>query len=278
MAALASWLDAKAHAGQWFVRIEDIDPPRESPGATADILRALDLLGLQWDGDIVYQSQRHAAYEEALTSLLQQKLAYYCTCSRGLLAGTDGHYPGFCRNLLRSYSDDAAIRCKVSALPCGFIDELQGPCSQLLETECGDFVIKRKDGLPAYQLAVVVDDAWQQITHVVRGLDLLDSTPRQIHLQRLLQLPTPSYSHIPVLINKQQQKLSKQNLAAAIDTGSPVKVLYQTLLYLQQQPEPGLIKADRNTILEWAVSHWNSSQLAGIRLIPEIAAFPTAAV
>lgn len=278
MAALASYLDAKANAGQWYVRIEDLDPPREIPGATDDILRALDLLGLHWDGEIVFQSRRHADYDQILDTLASQGHAYYCTCSRGMLAGSEGAYPGYCRDRRLPHQAGAAMRCKVDKHPVSFSDRMQGCFTQQLATGSGDFVIKRKDGFHAYQLAVVVDDGWQQITHVVRGIDLLDSTPRQIHLQGLLGLPTPSYAHIPVLINQHQQKISKQNLAMAVDTSAPAQVLFQTLTYLQQQPDPGLVRADRNTVMEWAIAHWNPARLAGLSQVPEIAAFPTAAV
>lgn len=279
MAALASYLDAKSNAGRWYVRIEDLDPPREIPRATDQILRTLDRLGLHWDGEIVFQSQRFADYEMILDSLASQSLAYYCTCSRGILAGgSDSAYPGYCRDRHLPRQAGAAIRCKVDNHPVTFTDRMQGSCTQQLETCIGDFVIKRKDGLHAYQLAVVVDDGWQQITHVVRGIDLLDSTPRQIHLQGLLGLPTPSYAHIPVLINQHQQKISKQNLAQAVDASAPAKVLFQALTYLQQQPDPSLVRADRNTVMEWGIAHWNPARLAGIGQVPEIAASSPAAV
>jgi glutamyl-Q tRNA(Asp) synthetase len=200
VAALASYLDARSNKGTWLVRMEDLDPPRESAGASAEILRTLEALGLLWDESVVYQSQRRDAYEAALELLASQQLLYLCRCSRSELLG-QAIYPGTCRDLALSAAKSSALRCRVPALEATFDDRLQGHYGQHLRNEVGDFVVRRKDGYYAYQLAVVVDDGWQQITDVVRGIDLLESTPRQLYLQHCLQLPQPRYAHIPVVVN-----------------------------------------------------------------------------
>src|SRR5439155_8369804 len=222
IAALASWLDARAAGGQWLVRIEDLDRPRAVPGAADEILRALERLGLHWDGEVVYQSRRDALYSAALDKLRAH--TYWCSCTRreiadsSLALATDGAhiYPGTCR--ARKAPGGRALRIRTDKEEIRFRDRLQGAQSQVLERDIGDFVLYRADGLFAYQLAVVVDDAAQGITDVVRGADLLDSTPRQIHLQQLLALPTPRYLHVPVALDTAGGKLSKQTAAAPIET------------------------------------------------------------
>ena len=263
VAALASYLDARAHNGQWLVRIEDLDPPREQAGADQLILSALETLGLHWDGQVLYQSQRHAAYEAAIEQLQQQHMIFYCRCSRRDLQDTDGIYPGTCRSFTRA-RPDSAIRCRVQPCDTGFEDCIQGP-QQMSAHEAGDFIIRRRDGLFAYQLAVVVDDAWQGITHIIRGIDLLDSTPRQLYLQHLQGLPRPCYGHIPVLINDQGQKLSKQHHAPALDLSSPAKTLVEALNYLCQKPEQDLDTGSVDQILGWATRHWQRQALSGLR-------------
>lgn len=236
VAAIASYLDAKVHHGLWLLRIEDIDEARSLPGAAELILDALQGLGMQWDGEIVVQSKRKALYEAAFLQLSGH--TYACGCTRREIAdsrigtASDGAavYPGLCRNGLGAGKIPRAFRLRVpdpgEALECiSFEDRWLGPVSQHLATAVGDFVLKRADGYWAYQLAVVVDDAAQGITHVVRGADLLDSTPRQIYLQRLLGLPTPQYMHVPVVTNAIGEKLSKQTGAQAIDLLEPVKEL-----------------------------------------------------
>lgn len=272
MAALASYLDAKANHGTWLLRMEDLDPPRESPAAASRILHDLDALGLHWDGTVAYQSERHTVYEAAIRQLADAGHTFWCSCSRQALAETGGHYAGTCRESGLGPGPGKALRCKVPDASICFTDQWQGPQSQHLQQDAGDFIIKRKDGLFAYQLAVVVDDAWQGITHVVRGIDLMDSTPRQIHLQGLLDLPTPHYAHIPVLVNTDGQKLSKQNHAPAILADNPVPVLYQALARLQQEPDPHLLQADRDTLLDWAQQHWQPARLAGLQAIPDVSA------
>lgn len=249
VAAMASYLDAKAHHGTWLVRIEDIDEARAVPGAAEDILQNLRSFGMQWDGDVVWQSRRKALYQAAFEKLGTR--AYPCACSRKEIAdsrigiASDGAaiYPGICRDGLPPGKAARALRLRVPdandpASQIQFRDRWLGPISQNLATEVGDFVLKRADGFWAYQLAVVVDDADQGITDVVRGADLLDSTARQIYLQRLLGYPTPRYLHVPVVANEQGEKLSKQTGAKALDTSDPLKELQAAARFLQLPLEP----------------------------------------
>jgi glutamyl-Q tRNA(Asp) synthetase len=273
LAALASYLDAKANHGLWFVRMEDLDPPRESPAAATAILRTLEALGLHWDDTVLYQSQRQAAYNEALEELRRQHLLYACKCSRQMLLDYGSIYPGICRSLNITAEAPVALRCRVSSETITFTDRIQGDFFQHLETEVGDFVVKRKEGLFAYQLAVVVDDNFQGITDIVRGIDLLDSTPRQIYLQGLLHFSTPRYAHIPVLINIEGQKLGKQQYAQAVDSMRPSQVLFKALQRLHQHPEPELEELAPEQILAWGIAHWDIKKLAGIKQIPEIEEF-----
>ena len=223
VAALASYLDAKANDGQWLVRIEDIDETRCDPAYTADILYTLRAYGLQWDGEVRIQTTRKISYGEVLQRLQRCGLVYACACSRreiadSAIAGLEGPvYPGTCRHKLLEEPGNS-LRVRTVPEKIIFTDLVQGEIEQSIEREIGDFVLKRRDGLFAYQLAVVADDAEQNITHVVRGADLLDSTARQIYLQRLLGYPTPKYLHIPVAVNAFGQKLSKQTLAPAVTT------------------------------------------------------------
>jgi glutamyl-Q tRNA(Asp) synthetase len=251
------------------VRIEDLDPPRESKEAAADILRTLEALGLHWDESIIYQSQRSTAYHDALAQLDTQALLYACNCSRQKLSG-HSLYPGWCREHHIVRGSATALRCLVVDATIAFTDRLQGPCSQPLAQDVGDFIVHRRDGLFAYQLGVVVDDAWQGITDIVRGIDLLDSTPRQLYLQQRLGYATPRYAHVPVIVNAQGQKLGKQQYAAPVDATRPAAVLYQTLQRLRQNPDPALAQATAQDILAWAIAHWQPQNLAGMRTIPEI--------
>ncbi len=269
LAALASYLDAKANQGLWFVRMEDLDPPRESPAAAKAILLTLETLGLHWDDQVLYQSQRQSAYHDALAELRNKKLVYACECSRQMLADYGNVYPGICRTMNVTAQNPVALRCRISPRTISFTDRIQGNFFQHLETDVGDFVILRKEGLFAYQLAVVVDDAWQEITDIVRGIDLLDSTPRQIYLQEILGLATPRYAHIPVLINAQGQKLGKQQYAEAVATMRPGQVLFRALQRLHQNPDPELESCTPEEILGWSIEHWDIKKLAGIKQIPE---------
>lgn len=224
VAALASWLDARAHGGTWLVRIEDLDPPREEPGAAREILATLSDFGLAGDEPVVWQHARHGRYVEALAQLDRAGRIYACQCSRAQVAAAAaqlgigaGIYPGTCRDLRLARAPGRALRLRVDDAVIAFVDRACGPFTQQLARDVGDFAVLRSDGLFAYQLAVVVDDAEQRITDVVRGADLLDNTPRQIALQRLLGAPQPRYLHVPVVRASDGEKLSKQNGALALD-------------------------------------------------------------
>ncbi len=227
MAAMGSYLEARVHGGRWLLRMEDLDPPREMPGAAEGILRDLETLGFRWDGQVVYQSSRHAGYEEALARLQKEGQVFPCACSRSeiadsAVAGIEGPvYPGICRSGIPPGKISRALRLKVGPGDIQFEDQLQGPIRQDLSKDIGDFVVRRADGCYAYQLAVAVDDAWANITHVVRGADLLLSTPRQLHIQTLLGFPHPIYMHLPVATNGAGEKLSKQTHAAPLDLSRP---------------------------------------------------------
>jgi len=271
VAALASFLDARAHNGEWLLRMEDIDPPREQRGAADAILHCLEAHHLHWDGKVLYQSTRHEAYRDALQQLEQQHLSYRCTCSRQELQGED-IYNGHCRALHHDANSVSAIRLDVekslrvlSLDPViAFNDLWQGTQQQNLLTEVGDFVIHRKDGLFAYQLAVVIDDIFQNITHVIRGADLLDSTARQILLFKLLGTTAPTFGHIPLVLNDQGQKLSKQNLAPALDDRKASENLYRALCFLKQSPPVELQGESPSGVLDWAIQHWQLASLRGL--------------
>jgi glutamyl-Q tRNA(Asp) synthetase len=319
VAAVGSYLDAKHHRGNWLVRIEDIDTPRTVNGSADDILSTLEAYGLHWDEDIIYQSQRTAAYEEAFQKLQAIGAVYPCACTRKEIAdsalhGIDGQiYPGTCRNGIPLGREGRAWRVRTNHIPSPlvvtsdladvfgqpsrmasssiregprergrvestspspqpspikgegvvkFTDALQGHITQHLESEIGDFVVKRADGLFAYQLAVVVDDAAQEITHVVRGADLLYSTPRQIYLQGLLGLATPTYMHLPVAVNAQGEKLSKQTLAQPVAKNNAASTLFDALLFLRQQPPAELRLGTIEQILAWAIANWQPQRLS----------------
>jgi glutamyl-Q tRNA(Asp) synthetase len=265
--AVGSYLQARQQQGKWLVRIEDLDPPREVQGATAEILRTLEHYGLGWDGEVVYQSQRSELYLDALERLTRQGLVYPCGCSRkevmyNSLAGRFGPiYQGICRQGLTKDKQPRALRVLTHDSPIVFTDQLQGRYEQRLEEEIGDFVVRRADKLFAYQLAVVIDDAEQQITEIVRGADLLDNTPRQIHLQQLLEVDTPKYIHLPVAVNAQGQKLSKQTGAKSIHDLRPQQILFQVLLFLNQKPPTEIIECDLESFWKWAITNWQLSNI-----------------
>ena len=266
VAAVASYLQAKVHAGDWLLRIDDIDPPREQPGATDTILKALDRYGFEWHGDVIYQSDSRQAHEEALKSLLDRALAYPCGCSRRDLAdaprGALGTiYPGTCRD--GCDNRETAIRLRTTDDPIAFVDGLQGLQTQYLERESGDFIIRRRDGLIAYHLAVVVDDAIEGITEVVRGIDLMDSTPRQIWLQQLLGYDTPGYIHIPVITHPNGDKLSKLTGAPGIPTKGMAGVLVAALVVLRQGPPEDLRLGGLAEVWQWAVENWRLEPMEG---------------
>ncbi|MGA9851615.1 MAG: tRNA glutamyl-Q(34) synthetase GluQRS [Gammaproteobacteria bacterium] len=272
VAALGSFLDARAHGGKWLLRMEDLDPPREQPGAADAILRALDTFELHWDGPVLYQSTRLDAYQSIAEKLLADGLAYACACSRreiadSALLGLEGPvYPGTCRNGAQAGKRAWAIRLQVPPDEIvSFTDSLQGNVHQHLARDLGDFVIRRADGYFAYQLAVVLDDAFQSITHVVRGADLLLSTPRQLYLQRLLGLRPLIYMHLPVAINGAGEKLSKQTGAAALAEKSPGVTLAEALEFLGQSPPTELRRAVPRELLKWAIGHWQPQLMTGSR-------------
>ncbi|HKQ15166.1 MAG TPA: tRNA glutamyl-Q(34) synthetase GluQRS [Steroidobacteraceae bacterium] len=274
VAATASFLDARHAGGDWLLRIEDLDPPREVPGSADEIVATLATLGFQWTGSIVRQSERHAAYQAALDRLLAANLAFPCSCSRTeLLAaqppGRDPsdelYYQGWCRNGVRAPDRPTAMRFRVAPGTIAFEDRLQGRQTVDVALDTGDFVIRRRDSLFAYQLAVVVDDAAQNVTHVVRGADLLGSTARQIALQAALGLTTPEYAHLPVAIDANGIKLSKSTGAAAVDVRQPARELWRTLQFLKQGPPSDLRRGPLGTLWEWAIEHWQAQPLAGLR-------------
>jgi glutamyl-Q tRNA(Asp) synthetase len=271
VAALASYLDARHHDGIWLLRMEDLDVPRCMPGAAEDILQTLAAFGLESDEPVIYQSSRTSAYEAALHKLQKTGAAYPCSCTRREIADSALHgiegpvYPGACRNGIAPNREGKAWRVRTDDDAIAFADLLQGTISQHLESEIGDFVIRRADHLFAYQLAVVIDDAAQGITHVVRGADLLHSTPRQMHLQKLLGLPTPSYMHLPIAVNAAGEKLSKQALAKPVEKNPAA--LFEALLFLRQQPPEDLRSASIGEILSWAKDNWQPEKLSGCRQI-----------
>ena len=267
IAAVGSYLQAKSKGGEWLVRMEDIDPPRELPGAAADIIRTLEAFGLHWDGEVMYQSRRHGVYQAALEKLERLDAVYPCACSRREIAdssinGVDGPvYPGTCRKGVAQGRSPRAWRVKVDGRRIEYKDAIQGMLSRDLAVDFGDFVVRRADGFFAYQLAVVVDDAEQGITEIVRGADLIESTPRQIHLQRLLSFATPDYLHLPVALNEKGEKLSKQTLAAPLDPARPLPALIQVLRFLGQEAPPGLAEGSIEDFWRWAVRNWQAGKV-----------------
>ena len=301
-AAVGSFLEAKCHGGLWLLRMEDLDTPREQSGAADAILRTLETCGMGWDGKIMYQSQRKDTYRAALADLQALGLTYACGCSRREIAdsvlafapartagdahrsplahasvrGTGGEgvqdgapiYPGTCRNGLAPGKAPRATRVRVDDTVIEFKDTVQGTIRQNLAAAAGDFVLLRADGIHAYQLAVVIDDAEQGITDVVRGADLLDSTPRQIYLQRLLGLPTPHYLHLPAAVNAAGEKLSKQTRAAPVNEHDPMPVLTQVMEFLGQAPPQQLRRATLAEFWDWALSTWKAERIPRRRSLP----------
>lgn len=275
VAAVGSYIEARQHRGEWLVRMEDLDPPREVPGADKQILNTLERYGFEWDGEVLYQSQRSDYYLNVLERLQQMGLLYHCDCSRKMIAerGKElglppGVYPGTCRSRQVAPRQPHALRLLTSAEPITFVDAIQGRIEQNLVDEVGDFILRRADGLFAYQLAVVVDDAEQGITEVVRGSDLLDSTPRQILLQRYLGYPTPDYRHLPIAVNAEGLKLSKQTYAPALDPENPLPTLYQTLRFLGQHPPQKILEGELDSFWHWAISHWQGDAVPRKLAIP----------
>jgi glutamyl-Q tRNA(Asp) synthetase len=270
IAATASYLQARSQQGEWWVRIEDIDPPREMAGASDAILRTLEAFGFEWDGPVQYQSQRHDVYAAVLTQLREAGLVYPCACSRKEIADSSplGIYPGTCRNGLQPARSARAWRLQTTDHPIEFVDKIQGPQAVNLARESGDFVLYRADGYYAYQLATAYDDAEQGMTEVVRGADLLDSTPRQRYLQQALRLASPVYAHHPVATAGNGEKLSKQNLAPALDLQRPGPALYAALRFLGQDVPLELEPADTAGLWQWAHRHWKLERIPNIQAIP----------
>ena len=260
MTAVGSYLEARCRNGEWLVRIEDLDSPRTVPGAAEQILRQLERLGFEWDGPVLWQHQRHDHYQAALAELKAKGRAYPCACTRRQIQaraarGIDGPvYPGTCRQRKLIPGSATAWRFACDEETLLFHDRVQGIHQQSLARDIGDFVLRRADGIWAYQLAVVVDDAAQGITDVVRGADLLVSTPRQLALQQALGLPPPSYCHLPVLVNAAGEKLSKQTLAPAIAADAAADALRLALMRLGHAPPSSL--ASLNELWRWAKASW----------------------
>lgn len=261
VAAVASYLDARAVGGRWLVRMEDLDPPREMPGAQAAILQTLERYGFAWDGPVERQSERSEAYAEVVEQWLRSGLAYACTCSRKQLEGTGGIYPGTCRNAGHDWHGEVAIRIRVPELEYAFVDRIQGEFRQHLGREVGDFVIRRRDGLYAYQLAVVLDDAWQGMTDIVRGADLLDNTPRQLYLQELLGIAHPRYLHVPLIVQPDGHKLGKSYRSPPLAAEQAAPLLLRALKALGQAAPAELAGATPAEVLAWGVAHWDAARI-----------------
>ncbi|MEO5342317.1 MAG: tRNA glutamyl-Q(34) synthetase GluQRS [Gammaproteobacteria bacterium SHHR-1] len=271
VAALASYADARAAAGRWLVRIENLDPPREVPGSADRILRALEAFGFAWDGPVLYQSERSTLYREVCEDLKRQGLAYVCSCSRKQIAarapsGIEGPiYPGSCRRAGLVDRTGRALRLLTQEQAIDFDDRIQGPLRQRVQSEFGDFVIRRADGPFAYQLAVVVDDWQQGVNQVVRGCDLLHSSTRQIHLQRCLGAPRPGYAHLPLVLDRQGRKLSKSSADQPLDPANPLPALRAAWGFLDQPAPPAQIER-LDEFWDWALANWS---LARIRRTPD---------
>jgi glutamyl-Q tRNA(Asp) synthetase len=262
VAALGSYADARSRGGRWLIRMEDLDRARVVKGAAERMLRTLEVFGLTWDGVVEYQSERTARYAEALETLRADGVTFECSCSRRERDRESG-YPGTCRGG-PTRSGPTATRFRVDASVVSLEDRLQGRCDFLL-CERGDVVIRRRDGAFAYQLAVVVDDALQGITDVVRGADLLDSTPWQIALQHALALPTPRYAHLPLVVESCGEKLAKSRRSVSIDAAHAGRQLYEALRLLRQDPPAALELESGPTVVQWACSHWRPERLRGVR-------------
>lgn len=281
VSALGSCLDARQRGGRWLLRMEDLDGPRNQPGAADHILRTLDAFGFEWDGEVLWQHRRLDAYQAALDDLVAQGLAYPCTCSRREVAAAsprpsvDGAplYPGTCRDRPRPQNfapepgRGVAWRARVAAGARNWMDLIQGPHAQDLARDVGDFVLYRADGIFAYQLAVVVDDGFQGVTHILRGADLLDSTPRQQWLQTALGLPLTGYGHFPVATNGAGEKLSKQTRAPALQTGRAAAQLQAALEFLGQDPPADLRGANLADTWAWARQHWSLARVPRVRAV-----------
>jgi glutamyl-Q tRNA(Asp) synthetase len=264
VSAVGSFLEARTAGGIWLLRVEDIDPPREIAGSADRIIRDLERLGLKPDGPVLYQSSRLDAYKDAIKRLFNSGLAYHCACTRRDLPAS-GIYPGTCRNGIGNGKEPRSVRFHVGQDSCAFTDRTQGQIADCPADISGDFVIRRADGLFAYQLAVVIDDHYQGITQVVRGADLLDSTSRQIRLQKALGFKTPDYMHLPVAVTADGKKLSKRLKADPVKNHDPALAIGQALKFLGQNPPENL---SLSNLWDWALEHWNSELIPRRRNIP----------
>jgi len=275
LAAAGSYLQARVRGGRWLLRIEDLDTPRVQPGASDEILSTLEQCGFEWDGPVVRQSERQALYATALDELDRAGLVFACSCSRKELAALqpataleeDSFYPGTCRNGVRHPQRPVAQRFRAPDITIEFADQLQGRFVQNVADEVGDFIIRRRDGLFAYQLAVAVDDHEQGITEVVRGCDLLSNTPRQILLQRALGLAQPAYAHLPLLTEADGRKLSKSRHAVAVASEQPEGALWRVLQWMRQEPPAELLHAPVDELWSWAIRAWDPTLLRNVREI-----------
>jgi glutamyl-Q tRNA(Asp) synthetase len=274
VAAVGSYLDAKHHGGEWLVRIDDLDLPRVVPGAADGILRCLERFRMQWDGAVAYQSEHSDAYRSAVEQLERGGRVFACGCSRkdieeAAMAGLEGAlYPGTCRNGLPPGRSPRSLRVRTDNVAVEFSDRLQGPVRQQLAAEVGDFILWRTDGIYSYHLACAVDDAEARITHVVRGADLIASTPRQIYLQRLLDLRTPEYLHLPIAVNDTGEKLSKQTQAPPVGASPPAQVLLRVLGFLGHAPPAGMAGSDLADLWTWARENWRRDRLPAKKVQP----------
>jgi glutamyl-Q tRNA(Asp) synthetase len=263
IAAVGSYLQAKKNDGQWLIRMEDVDTTRTVDGADRDILHTLEAFGFEWQGEVLYQSQQTAYYQQALDQLIEQSLVFPCVCSRKLIASSGSEiYPGTCRQRKLPEQNEHALRLMARDITIEFDDAIMGKQSQDISRQCGDFVIRRRDGLFAYQLAVVVDDHLQNISEVVRGADLLDSTARQIYLQQLLAYTTPAYCHLPLAVDASGNKISKSEGAAKVEIKHRQRLLCDVLDFLGQKPPPVLADSHIRDIWKWAISHWDIELIA----------------
>jgi glutamyl-Q tRNA(Asp) synthetase len=266
VAAVGSYLDARAAGGRWLVRMEDLDSTRVIPGCSDEILRTLEAFGLQWDGEVIFQSLRTPRYAEALQSLREHALTFECSCSRRDLDHLETGYPGTCRTRSRHDRGPTATRFQVAYNAVSFVDRVQGFCCFDLRA-LGDPVIRRRDGAFAYQLAVVVDDAAQGVGDVVRGADLLQSTAWQIHLQQALGLPMPRYAHLPLIVEKNSEKLAKSRRSLALDPAHAGAQLIEALTLLQHPPPAELRQAPPSQLLAWAITRWTLDPVQGCKEI-----------
>ncbi|PSW18546.1 glutamyl-Q tRNA(Asp) ligase [Photobacterium sanctipauli] len=260
VAALGSYLQAQSQQGSWLVRMEDLDPPREMAGAADDILHTLEAYGLHWDGSVMYQSQRHEAYQAQIEQWLAHGQAYYCQCTRKQIKEAGGFYPGTCRELQQPAAN-SAIRLKVDEPVTYFVDRRHGRIEIPAALAQEDFIIRRRDGLYAYNLAVVLDDIEQGVTEVVRGADLIEPTGRQIGLYRLLGQTEVSYLHLPLAVTENGNKLSKQNHAPAIDKTAPKPALMAAMRFLGMTPPDDLLASNIDDILRWGSENWQLESL-----------------